>query len=137
MRIAYRGVRMSGILLADNVIDRLRRRYPAYHETAYLFILSGLHFTIERLGEPRHISGQELAEGCRDLALSRWGLMARSVLEYWGITGTRDLGEIVFALVELGVLVKQDDDSIDSFDSVFDFQEVFETRYPWPGIPPT
>ncbi|MEX2582627.1 MAG: Minf_1886 family protein [Gemmatimonadota bacterium] len=125
---------MSGILLAENVIDRLRRRYPSYHETAYLFILSSLHFTIERLGEPRHITGNELAEGCRDLALQRWGLMARSVLEYWGISGTRDLGEIVFALVDLGVLVKQDDDTIDSFDEVFDFEEVFETSYPWPGV---
>ena len=95
---------MSGILLAENVIDRLRRRYPSYHETAYLFILSALHFSIDRLGEPRHVTGRELAEGCRDLALQRWGLLARSVLEYWGITCTRDLGEIVFALVELGVL---------------------------------
>src|SRR5688572_8917301 len=126
---------MSGILLADNVIDRLRRRYPSYHETAYLFILSALHYTIEKLGEPRHISGPELAEGCRDLALERWGLMARSVLEYWGITSTRDLGEIVFALVDLGVLVKQDDDSIGSFDGVYEFAEVFEIAYRWHGTP--
>ena len=125
---------MSGILLADNVIDRLRRRYPAYHETAYLFILSALHYSIERLGEPRHISGQELVEGYRDLALERWGLMSKSVLEYWGITCTRDLGEIVFALVELGVLVKQDEDTIESFDGVFDFGDVFEKSYPWPGV---
>ena len=128
---------MSGILLAENVIDRLRRRYPSYHETAYIFILSALHFTIDRLGEPRHISGVELAEGCRDLALQRWGLMAKSVLEFWGITATRDLGEIVFALVELGVLVKQDDDSIESFDAVYDFEEVFEVAYPWPGAIPS
>jgi uncharacterized repeat protein (TIGR04138 family) len=125
---------MSGILLAENVIDSLRRRYPSYHETAYLFILSALHFTIERLGEPRHITGQELAEGCRDLALDRWGLMAKSVLEYWGILSTRDLGEIVFALVDLGVLVKQEEDCIESFDSVFDFDEVFDAAYPWPGV---
>src|SRR5690606_38382993 len=128
---------MSGILLAENVIDRLRRRYPAYHETAYLFILSGLHYPIDRLGEPRHISGRELACGCRDLALERWGLMARSVLEYWGIVSTRDLGEIVFALVELGVLVKQADDTIDNFEGVYDFEEVFESAYPWPGAIPS
>lgn len=125
---------MSGILLAENVIDRLRRRYPAYHETAYLFILSALHFTIERLSEPRHITGRELAEGCRDLALERWGLMARSVLEYWGIHTTRDLGEIVFALVELGVLVKQEDDCIECFEGVYDFTHAFECSYPWPGL---
>jgi len=126
---------MSSILLAENVMDRLRRRYPSYHETAYLFILSALHFTIERLREPRHISGPELAEGCRDLALDRWGLMARSVLEFWGITSTRDLGEIVFALVDLGVLVKQEDDSIEGFEGVFDFAEAFDRSYPWAGTP--
>lgn len=124
---------MSGILLADSVMDRLRQRYPSYHETAYLFILSGLHFTIERLGEARHISGRELAEGCRDLAIQRWGLMARSVLDYWGIRSTRDLGAIVFALVECGVLVKQEGDSLDDFDLVFDFADAFERDYPWPG----
>ena len=122
---------MSGPLLADSVMDQLRQRYPAYHETAYLFILSGLHYTIENLAEPRHISGRELAEGCRDLALERYGLMARTVLGFWGIRSTRDLGQIVFALVECGVLVKQDDDTIDEFEDVYDFQEVFERRYPW------
>jgi len=125
---------MSGILRADSVMDRLRQRYPCYHETAYLFILSGLHFTIERLGEARHISGRELAEGCRDLAIERWGLMARSVLDYWGIRSTRDLGAIVFALVECGVLVKQEDDSMDDFDAVYDFADAFERDFPWSGI---
>lgn len=125
---------MSGVVLAGTVMDRLRRRYPCYHETAYLFILSGLHYTIERLDEARHISGRELAEGCRDLAIERWGLMARSVLEYWGIRATRDIGALVFALVECGVLVKQEEDSIDDFEDVFDFTRAFEDTYPWPGI---
>lgn len=124
---------MSGVVLADTVMDRLRQRYPCYHETAYLFILSALHHTIENLGEARHISGRELTEGCRDLAIERWGLMSRSVLEYWGIRSTRDLGAIVFALVECGVLVKQDEDSLEDFDDVFDFAEAFEREYPWPG----
>lgn len=125
---------MSGILLAENVIDRLRRRYPGYHETAYLFILSALHHTIDRLPEPRHITGRELADGARDLALERWGLMARSVLEYWGIHSTRDLGAIVFALVECGVLVRQDDDCLDDFDGVFEFDQAFHHEYPWSGL---
>ncbi|HET8654734.1 MAG TPA: Minf_1886 family protein [Longimicrobiaceae bacterium] len=125
---------MSGMLLAEAVMDRLRQRYPGYHETAYLFILSALHFTIERLDEPRHITGRELAEGCRDLAIERWGLMARAVLEFWGIRSTRDLGAIVFALVECGVLVKQENDALDDFDDVFDFATSFERDYPWPGL---
>ena len=112
-------------------MERLRRRFPAYHDTAYLFLLAALHYTIERMGEARHITGRELAEGCRDLALERYGPMARSVLEYWGIRSTRDFGEIVFALVELGILVKQDDDALGDFEGIFCFAEAFEQNYPW------
>ncbi len=86
---------------------------------------------IERLEEPRHISGQELAEGCRDLALEQFGPMARTVLEHWGIHSTEDMGEIVFALIECRVLVKQDSDSREDFQAVFDFDEVFDRDYPW------
>lgn len=127
---------MSGIVLEDALLDRLRHRYPGYHETAYLFVLSGLHFTIERLPEPRHITGRELAEGCRDLALERYGPLARSVLAFWGVHCTRNLGEIVFALVECGILVKQEEDSLTDFEGVFDFEHAFERAYPW-AVPPT
>jgi uncharacterized repeat protein (TIGR04138 family) len=124
---------MDGALLADPIMERLRRRYPMYHEMAYLFVLAALKHTIDRLNEkePRHITGREMAVGCRDLALERYGPMARSVLAYWGIRSTRDFGEIVFALVDLGILVKQDDDSLDDFDGVFCFAEAFEQNYPW------
>jgi uncharacterized repeat protein (TIGR04138 family) len=122
---------MDGAVLAEPIMERLRKRNPAYNETAYLFILAALHYTIERVGEARHISGRELAEGCRDLAIERFGLMARHVLEFWGIRTTRDLGEIVFALVECGVLVKQDGDCMDEFCDVFCFGEAFERNYPW------
>jgi uncharacterized repeat protein (TIGR04138 family) len=133
---------MDGAVLAEPIMERLRKRHPAYQETAYLFILAALHFTIERVGEARHITGRELAEGCRDLALERFGLMSRIVLEHWGIRTTRDLGEIVFALVECGVLVKQEGDALDEFSDVFCFSEAFEANYPWccprrlsPGLP--
>jgi uncharacterized repeat protein (TIGR04138 family) len=122
---------MDGAVLAEPIMERLRKRNPAYHETAYLFILAALHFTIERVGEARHITGRELAEGARDLAIERFGLMARSVLEYWGIRATRDLGELVFALVDCGVLVKQDGDCVRDFEDVFCFRAAFEQNYPW------
>jgi uncharacterized repeat protein (TIGR04138 family) len=122
---------MDAAVLADPIMDRLRRQFPAYHDTAYVFVLAGLQYTISRMTEQRHITGRELAEGCRDLALDRYGLMARHVLDFWGIRSTRDFGEIVFALVECGVLVKQDDDSIADFDGVFCFQNAFEGDYPW------
>ncbi|HVH12635.1 MAG TPA: Minf_1886 family protein [Longimicrobium sp.] len=122
---------MDGPVLEEPIMERLRKRHPAYNETAYLFILAALHYTIERVGEARHISGRELSEGCRDLAIERFGLMARSVLEFWGVRSTRDLGEIVFALVECGVLVKQEGDCLDEFCDVFCFSDAFERNYRW------
>ncbi|CAN5195561.1 hypothetical protein BH20GEM2_BH20GEM2_01700 [soil metagenome] len=121
---------MSQEVLCEATIDALRSRHPAYHETAYLFVLSGLHHTIDRLREPRHISGRELAEGCRDLALERYGPLARSVLAFWGIRSTRDLGQVVFALVDCGILVKQPHDDVSDFEEIFDFDDL-DHRYPW------
>jgi len=122
---------MSNVIFDDEVMHRLRERNPRFHETAYLFVLSALHHVIEQLPAPRHINGGELAEGIRELALERFGPMARTVLEYWGIRTTRDVGELVFALVDCGVLVKEEGDSPEDFDDVFDFEEAFETNYPW------
>lgn len=112
-------------------MDRLRERHPRFHETAYLFILSSLQFVLERVPEPRHLTGSELAEGVRDLAIERFGPMARTVLEYWGIHSTMDLGEVVFALVECGILIKQEHDELEDFANVFDFEEAFDRCYPW------
>jgi uncharacterized repeat protein (TIGR04138 family) len=122
---------MNGIILDDGTLERLRSISPRFHDNAYLFVLSALHFVIERLPDPRHISGRELAEGVRDLAIERFGPMARTVLEHWGIRATVDVGDIVFALVTCGILIKQDEDTIEDFANVFEFDEAFEQNYPW------
>jgi uncharacterized repeat protein (TIGR04138 family) len=124
---------MSSLIFADDVLDRLRQRHPRYHDGAYTFVLSALNHVLEGLAEPRHISGRELAEGVRDLALDRFGPMARTVLEFWGIESTTDVGGVVFALVECGLLIKQDDDTLADFEDVFDFGEAFDDDYPWGG----
>lgn len=116
-------------------LAKLRQRNPRFHGRAYAFVLEALHAVIEGMDERRHISGEELAEGVRGLAMERFGPMARIVLEHWGVHSTEDLGDIVFALVEIGVLVKQDDDKPEDFRDLFDFEEVFERDYPWTAGP--
>jgi uncharacterized repeat protein (TIGR04138 family) len=118
---------------AEEVLERLQDRNPRFHGKAYLFLLSALHSVLAELEEPRHISGEELANGVRKLALKQYGPMARTVLGHWGIHGTEDLGEIVFAMVECGVLVKQEEDRREDFHGLFDFEDVFEREYPWGG----
>jgi len=122
---------MTQLQFAEEILDRLHERNPRYDGRAYFFVLAALHSVLEELDRPRHISGRELAEGVRRLALERFGPMARTVLGHWGVHGTGDLGEIVFALVECGVLAKRDEDRKEDFHDLFDFEEAFDEDYPW------
>ena len=89
--------------------------------------------TLKRIGGPdemnRHVTGQQLCWAIRDVALERWGLMARSVLGRWGITSSEDVGAIIFALVENHWLQKQPTDTIEDFDNVFSFDEALDGSY--------
>jgi len=119
----------------DGVMDRIRLREARFDERAYLFVFAALEFCQQRLPERRHLTGRELAEGCRDLALQRYGVLARTVLGHWGIESSADLGEVVFILVETGLLMSQPTDSKDDFIGVFDFHEAFDRDYPWNAVP--
>jgi uncharacterized repeat protein (TIGR04138 family) len=112
-------------------------RYPP---EAYEFLHQGLEHTSRKLfgdqpaTEPRHVSGQDLARGLAELALRRWGPLAPVVLRSWNIRRTRDFGEMVFFLIELGLMGKQEADCIEDFDDVYDFREAFD-RYEVPCEP--
>ena len=132
MRSASGGRRsVPELAFRDGVMDRIRLRESRYDEQAYLFVLSALEYTQSRLDARRHISAAELADSCRELALDRFGVMSRLVLERWGLHATSDIGEIVFTLVDLGFLVKQPSDTREEFAHLYDFETAFERDYPW------
>lgn len=118
----------------DELIERIRGMDQRYHERAYLFVLAALEYCQQHRELRGHISGQELAEACRDFALEQFGLTARVVLSYWGIQSTQDIGRIVFLLIEAGLLMKQESDRLEDFDGVYDFEEDFEEGYPWQAV---
>ena len=122
---------MAELAFREGIMDRIRIREPRFDEQAYLFVLSALEMCQAQMTTRRHITGIELANACRELALERYGLMARVVLEHWGISATADIGDIVFTLVDLGLLISQPHDSRDDFADVFDFDQAFEREYPW------
>jgi uncharacterized repeat protein (TIGR04138 family) len=122
---------MSGLAFREGVMDRIRVRESRYDEQAYLFVLSALEYAQTKLDVRRHITAPELSHSCRELALDRYGLMARIVLERWGIHSTSDFGEVVFALVDLGFLAKLPSDTREEFSDVYDFAGAFERDYPW------
>src|SRR5919201_4753633 len=110
-------------------------RDPRYAYEAYEFVFLALSHTQKLLGRvpsdeeagapgPQyHVSGRELVEGIRDLALHEFGLMARVVFRLWGINRTGDFGEIVFNLVDENLMSKTEQDSRQDFQNIFDLDQ--------------
>lgn len=114
-------------------IQAIRHRDPRYGRRAYEFVLEALDFTLEsqRGGRrDRHVGGKELLAGIRDLARERFGPLAKEVFHQWGVHCTEDFGEIVFNLVEEGLLQRRPQDSRRDFEEGFDFEREFEQDYP-------
>jgi len=113
----------------EQVVDECGR-YPL---EAFEFVRHGLNFTVHQIfGESRakgetacHVSGQQLAWGLRNYAVSRYGVLAHTVLNHWGVHRTADFGKIVFTMVESKLMQKTDDDDIRDFEAVFDFDSAF------------
>ena len=125
---------MSDVQFAEEVLARIRKRERRYHERGFLFVLAAIEFLQERLPQRRHVSGSELAWACRDLALQQYGLTARAVLAHWGITATKDFGQIVYALVDVGLLSTQPGDRLEDFEEVYEFPDALGSDRVWASV---
>ena len=102
---------------------------------ALKFVYEGLGATIRKIKEaddqdqPRHISPDEFSKGLARLAIERWGRLSRMVLNRWGVNTTRDLGEIVFLMIDHKWMTAQETDRIEDFDNVYNFEQVFEKQF--------
>ena len=117
------------------------RKDPRYVYEAYEFVFQALHHTQQMLGkmpaakvaedeEPKHhVSGRELLDGVRSLALREFGLMARTVFSMWGIHKTDDFGEIVFNLVEAELMSKTSEDCRADFHELYDLDQALKEGY--------
>ncbi len=110
-------------------LKKLKKIAKRYEPEAYSFVLNALDFTMVKLPKRRHVSGQELLEGIRLYALDQFGPMVRTVFEHWGIKNTLDFGEIVFDLIDAGLLTKQAEDRLDDFKNSFSFDQAFGQGY--------
>lgn len=126
---------MNQLQAAGEVLDRIRNRSEPFDERAYLFVLAAVQYLQTRLPVRRHVTGVELAWACRDFALEQFGLLAPDVLAYWGVQRSGDFGRIVFALVDIGLLITQPGDREKDFDDVYQFTEAFDATYVWQGVP--
>ena len=113
----------------EKLLEGILARDPRYTVEAYAFVRAGLDFTVRRLKTPRHVRGQELLEGIRQFSIEEFGPMTKTVLNGWGIQRTEDIGEIVFNLVETGLLGKTEEDNRADFANGYDFDEAFRKPF--------
>ncbi|MBS0266123.1 MAG: hypothetical protein JSS02_29600 [Planctomycetes bacterium] len=109
-----------------------------YHRSVVPFLMEALNRaqtrlerdTSEEYGESTaHISGPELLESLRELALERFGYLARTVFRCWSIHSTDDVGRVVFDLIKRGAMSKTDRDQLSDFFDVYDFKTALEDQY--------
>ncbi len=96
---------------------------------SYGFVLTALTYTQKLFNKKKHVSGKELLEGIKELALENYGPMAKSVFEHWGVRKTDDFGEIVFNLIDAKLLGKREEDRREDFKDIYDFDKVFKKGY--------
>jgi uncharacterized repeat protein (TIGR04138 family) len=115
-------------------LDLIVTKDSRYARDAYVFLREALDHTQktivkENRGEMRHVSGQELLAGIREYALGQFGPMTKMILEEWGIRSCHDFGEIVFNMVEVGLLAKTDKDTREDFKDGYDFEDAFRKPF--------
>jgi uncharacterized repeat protein (TIGR04138 family) len=121
----------------DTVLDVILAKDVRYTREAYHFLKDALDFTQKVIGKEshggsrHHVTGQELLDGLRQYSLQQFGPMTVTVFEEWGLLSCKDFGELVFNMVESGLLAKTDRDSRDDFQNGYDFTEAFCKPY-WP-----
>ena len=120
---------------ADRKIQELVAKDSRFAAEAYKFTLDALSYTQEQFrlrGHHGHIDGHQLLLGIRDYARKLFGYLGRAVFAEWGIRTTKDFGDIVFNLIEVQLLSKQESDTKSDFEDVFDFEEAFEREFVYP-----
>lgn len=114
----------------DERILGIARKHGRYAPDAYAFVFEALEHTLStRGGQRRHVSGPEIMEGARALALEVFGFLARDVFKRWGVTATDDFGEIVFHLIADDLLQKTADDRKEDFVGLFDFEQELDGAF--------
>ena len=106
-------------------ISKIAENDGRFSKEGFLFILAALEYTISKLPERRHLTGEEFSRGVAEYAREQYGYLAKTVLNNWGITETLDYGEIVYLLINEGLMSKTEDDKKEDFRNVYNFNNEF------------
>ena len=125
----------------SEALDSIIASDSRYARDAYVFLRDALDYTTKQQKKikgtsVRHVSGPELLEGVRQYALKEFGPMVMTVFGYWGLHACEDIGHMVFNLIGAGIFGKTDEDSIEDFKNVYQFEDVFMKPFEPPKAAP-
>jgi uncharacterized repeat protein (TIGR04138 family) len=115
----------------QEAVDKVVKEDTRYSAEAYVFLRDALEATLKRRKKarkeatPSHVGAAELLDGFRMHGLQEFGPMAITVLNYWGVRSSEDVGNMVFNLVGAGIFGKTEEDTIESFREGYDFADAF------------
>ena len=98
---------------------------------AFFFIFMALARCRVTDGLSGHVTGPQLLQAFAAEARSQYGPMAKTVLNHMGFYTTHDVGDLVFLMVQEGLLSKTEQDSLGDFADGYDFDQEFVDRYRW------
>ncbi len=107
---------MESHLLSDIYTDLIvSGRDTRFKPEAYGFILASLDFHRSKMEQDGHLEAEELITSVIELALLKFGPMAKSVFMHWGVNESIDVGSIVYNLIDLDILSKTEEDTHEQF----------------------
>ncbi len=119
----------------EDAVESILAKHPEYSAEAYSFMRQALdaasaHF--QKSPASPHLSAEELYLGACAHALEEYGPLARLVLARWGIEHSRDIGHVVYNLIEVGVFGKQEGDTREQFDELRPLSELLDAPFTTP-----
>ena len=119
-----------------DIIRKICEEDDTFPPMAYCFVRDSVHKALDNIvkakrhnifadDDPPDIKGADLCRFFRDTLINRFGPSAIDVLDTWNIKRTSDFGKIIYQLIDVKILGKSENDSIEDFDDVYDFTEAF------------
>jgi uncharacterized repeat protein (TIGR04138 family) len=110
------------LLSEDGVYRKLAASDPRFTFEAYRFVREAVLSAIERKagsGPDAHVSGRDVCDEFRMLAIHQYRTAALPTLQGWGIHSTDDIGAVVFRMIEARILGARPEDSPEDFHALY------------------
>ena len=112
------------------IVERIVEHDVRYRPGAYEFMNEAVAYTVRRLQretlsrKERHVSGGELIQGVAEYAVQQFGPLDWEVLKDWGLVSGTSIGDVVFNMIDNGLLTASENDSREDFNRVPDLKEL-------------